>query len=115
MDRGIIAWRKMTTISLQFQETIREKILAHVLKQSLPARYQIEIHFKSQFCYIDAHEEGEIDPIHLCRLGFRGDLEKWDLAFYTYSTEKYQACAFPHGEWQGTPEEGLEVGLMYLI
>ena len=25
----------------------------------------------------------------LCRLGYRGDLETWDFAIYTYSTQSY--------------------------
>jgi len=51
---------------------------------------------------------------HLCRLGWRGNLESWDLAFYTYSNERYQSCVYGTGEPLGTPEEALQVGIVYL-
>jgi hypothetical protein len=104
-------------IPLTIQEATQERILAHLRNQKLPMHYKFNIHFKAQFCYIDAYEDedGETIPTHLCRLTYLGDIEQWSLAFYTYSGEKYQICIFPSGKWQGTPEEALEVGLIYLV
>jgi len=36
------------------------------------------------------------------------------LAFYTYSHEKYEESVFASGSFLGTPEEGLEIGAIYL-
>ena len=32
-------------------------------------------------------------PTHLCRLRYFGDEDRWSMAFYTYSHEKYEPCA----------------------
>ena len=40
--------------------------------------------------------------------------DRWGLSFFAYSSEKYELAAFPSGEFYGTPEEGLDVGAMYL-
>ncbi len=36
------------------------------------------------------------------------------MAFYTYSHETYEPCTFGNGTFHGTPEEGFEVGAVYL-
>jgi hypothetical protein len=43
-----------------------------------------------------------------------GAISGWSLAFYTYSKEEYEPCIFPSGAFFGTPEEGLEIGGIYL-
>ena len=49
----------------------------------------------------------------LCRLRYEG-AGRWSLGFYTYSHEKYEGAVFATGRFTGTPEEGLEIGAMYL-
>jgi hypothetical protein len=34
--------------------------------------------------------------------------------FFTYSHMKYEPCVLMSGEWLGTPEDGLEIGAVYL-
>lgn len=53
-------------------------------------------------------------PLHLCRLRYFGDEEKWSMAFYTYSREKYEPCVFDTGSFHGTPEEAFETAAVYL-
>ena len=53
-------------------------------------------------------------PIHLCRLR-HFNTDRWSLAFYAYSHERYEPCIFPGGDWFGTPEEGFDVGAQYLL
>jgi hypothetical protein len=53
-------------------------------------------------------------PLHLCRLRYFGDEDRWSLAFFTYSHERYEPCVFDSGEFHGTPEEALDVGAVYL-
>ncbi len=93
---------------------------------------QLEIRFRGQFCYIDAYtapaepdpnwppanwpetrveymERLRNTPIHLCRLRYRGDEQRWGFAFFAYSSEKYELSIFPSGQFFGLPEEAFEV------
>jgi len=66
------------------------------------------------FCYLDAITSDATDtPFHLCRLRHFSE-DCWSLAFYTYSHEKYEPCVFQSGDFFGTPEDGLDVGAVYL-
>jgi hypothetical protein len=51
--------------------------------------------------------------MHLCRLRYCGRAQ-WSVAFFAYSSERYEPCAFESGSFFGTPEEGLDVGAVYL-
>jgi hypothetical protein len=53
-------------------------------------------------------------PTHLVRLRYFGADDRWSLAFYTYSNERYEPCVLRSGEFLGTPEEALDVGSSYL-
>lgn len=101
-------------ISPQLQEETRRRILKHAAKIVPKEASQIRVAFRGFFCYIDAQEPGSPQPMHLCRLRYKGSISGWSLAFYTYSHEKYEPCVFGSGEFLGTPEEGLEVGAIYL-
>lgn len=96
---------------------------------------RLDIRFRGALCYLDAFLEppepsprllklrGETRgeyferlramPLHMCRLRYFGP-DRWSLAFFGYSNEQYQPSAFPNGTFFGTPEEGLDVGAMYL-
>ena len=105
-----------TPIPTTVQEETRSRILAAAEKLGLSSKFRLEIRCKGSFCYIDAYETGSSILTHLCRLRYFSGREPkpWSLAFYTYSHEKYEPCVFPSGEELGTPEEGLEVGSVYL-
>jgi hypothetical protein len=53
-------------------------------------------------------------PTHLCRLRYFGDENRWSMALYTYSHEKYEPCIFNNGTFHGTPEEGFDTAAVYL-
>lgn len=53
-------------------------------------------------------------PIHLCRMQYVGGPNRWRVAFFTYSHEKYEPCILPSGDALGTPEEALDLGALYL-
>src|SRR2546421_4032926 len=87
---------------------------------------RLDIRFHGVFCYIDAFTEPEKPskrlleitgetcdqylermrktPLQLCRLRHFTE-DRWSLAFYTYSNERYEPCLFRNGRWEGTPEE----------
>lgn len=77
-------------------------------------RYQeLHIRFHGVFCYVAAKLPGDEFPTNLCRLR-HFDRDRWSLAFFAYSSEKYEPTFFPNGTFTGTPEEGLDVGAVYL-
>lgn len=122
-------------ISPSVQELVRKRILAHAEKNYKGKYSRIEVKFKGPFCYIDAYQEPHVGkkhptaafgetreefinrlrntPTHLCRLR-HFDLDRWSVAFYTYSHERYEPCVFPNGQWFGTPEQAFDIGAVYL-
>jgi hypothetical protein len=114
------------------QRRTAERIRRHA-ERHFPGQYtKLDIRFRGQFCYIDAYREPEplgpnwpppdwpetreehlerlrTTPVHLCRLRYFGDDERWGFAFYTYSHERYQLSIFPSGEFLGPPEEAFQV------
>ena len=112
--------------------------IRHYAERHFAGRYtKLAIRFRSQFCYIDAYTEPEPPgpnwsprgwpetreeylerlrntPIHLCRLRYFGDEERWGFAFYTYSKERYELSVFPSGEFLGPPEEAFSTAAVHL-
>jgi hypothetical protein len=119
------------------QPRIRERILKHA-EQNYAGKYnRIDVRFRGVFCYIDAYTEPHVPeegynielfgepraariarlrnfPTHLCRLRYFGKDDRWSMAFYTYSHEKYEPCYFDNGTWEGTPEEAFDTSAVYL-
>jgi hypothetical protein len=95
----------------------RQRILEHAEKNYAGKYTRLDIRFKGAFCYIDAFvdEPGRTRdlPIHLCRLRYF-QADRWSVAFFTYSHERYEPTFFASGEDQGTPEEGFDIGAVYL-
>ena len=120
-------------------EAVRLDTVARLEKHAaarFAGRYtRLGVRFRGPLCYIDAYTEAVVPsdallentretreeflerlnstPTHLCRLRYF-DKDRWSLAFYTYSNEKYTPCAFRNGTFFGTPEEALDIGGMYL-
>ena len=87
------------------------QILTQHMKTISP-NVDLNIRFKSEFCYVYTIEDGHNMP--LCRLRFYGDIKQWELGFYKYSDEKYEECMFGSGKMRGTLEEALNVCRIYL-
>ena len=125
-----------TPIPSGVQLETRRRIQVHA-ERSYSGRFlRLDVRFRGCFCYIDAFcepnhptgselrtlgmtrdeyvQRGRATPIHLCRLRYFGGLDRWSVAFFTYSHERYEAAVFPTGEVFGTPEEGFEIGAVYL-
>lgn len=118
------------------QERTRNRILSYA-EQNFKGKYtRIEVRFRGQLCYIDAYTEPFVPkdydeklfgeslearterlrniPTYLCRLRYFGDEDRWSMAFYKYSDEKYEPCIFNNGTFHGTPEEAFETSSVYL-
>ena len=112
------------------------KRINQVAEEHYKGRYlSLDIRFRSQFCYIDAHTEPFLPenwppeginetreealermrnfPLHLCRLRYFG-ADQWGFAFFTYSNEKYELSVFPDGKFTGTPEDAFLAAAVYL-
>ena len=107
-------WVWIKELTAEIRARTEQRILAHAAKILPQKSHQIRVRFHSDYCYIDADEEGGPPLTHLCRLGWEGDPDGWSLAFYTYSNEKYQRCVYGSGQPSGTPEEALAIGALYL-
>jgi len=124
-----------TKISPATQAATRRRIVAHAERRYAGRYTRIELRFKGTFCYIDAYQEPSVandfppkgwpesreqhlerlrnTPTHLCRLRHFSP-DRWSVAFFTYSHETYQPAMFRSGQFFGTPEEGFDVGAVYL-
>ncbi len=122
-------------ITPTIQAKVRKRIDDHAEKNYAGQYSRLDIKFRGALCYIDAYrnpsepdkkllvrlnetreeyiERRSNTPTHLCRLR-HFDLNRWSVAFYTYSNEKYSPCTFPNGDWFGTPEDAFDIGAVYL-
>ncbi|MEK6755121.1 MAG: hypothetical protein AABZ02_03110 [Bacteroidota bacterium] len=105
-----------TPVPEKVREETRARILAATQRRELKNISRVEVRFQGVFCYLDAYEKGSAVPTHLCRLRYSSgrNPDSWSAAFYSYAHERYEPCVFPSGKWLGTPEDGLEVGAVYL-
>lgn len=86
----------------------------HAYEKTRPwyPHFSLVLRFRTQFCYVDAVEEGK-KPFPIGRLRYFSE-EKWSLAFYTYSHERYEPCYLHNDEWCGSIEQAIEPCEMYL-
>lgn len=123
-------------IPLPVQQRTEKRIRDYARENYTGDFLKIDIRFSDFFCYIDAYvepdrpDEGMLkltgqteeeylirrrnQPIHLCRLEYENDEDRWQLAFFTYSHEKYEPCNFHTGSSHGTPEDAFETAAVYL-
>jgi len=96
------------------QERTRARVEAHGRRQCAGKYDRLDVRFRGALCYIDAYRQSSEHPVHLVRLRFFGDENRWTLAFFTYSHERYEPNVFHDGGFHGTPEDALDVGAVYL-
>jgi hypothetical protein len=117
------------------QESTRRRLLAYAEKHYKGRYLSVDIRFRGALCYVDAFLEPNVPPnwppksggetreefidrlrktpTHLVRLRHFAP-DRWSVAFYTYSNERYEPTMFHNGSFFGTPEEALELGAFYL-
>jgi hypothetical protein len=116
-----------------------EDRLRQFAHERFPGRFRdLGVWFRGQFCYVDlfrdpgpspegwSPEDSDetreqyrdrlaASPIHLCRLRYFGNPDRWSFTLYNYATEDYEPATFSSGEAAGLPEDALEIVLkMYL-
>jgi hypothetical protein len=99
--------------------------------EAFPGRFRkLGIWFRGQFCYVDlfrdpgpypdgwsADDSDETReqyrdrlaamPVHVLRLRYFGNPDRWSFALYNPATEDYEPATFPSGEAAGRPEDAL--------
>jgi len=91
---------------------ISDRVSTYASSRPWNASYKLQLRFKGQFCYVDSLEkDGTICPLGRLRYF---QMEKWSLALYTYSNDRYEPCLLPQG-LSGTLEEAISVCEFYLI
>lgn len=89
-------------------EALSQQAEAFSCARSWHPRIQLKLRFKNQFCYVDTVEAEDHRQLPLCRLRHFNQ-DRWSLALFTYSNERYVPCLFQDGKWEGTFEAALEV------
>lgn len=116
-------WAPKGPIPGDVQEALRTRLEAHVRRKWRDRCREIIIRFRGAFAYVDAfprkqwympgttaEQKARIDatPIHLCRLGYLGQPDLWQYAFYKYSDEKYALSVVASGSFEATPEQAFD-------
>jgi hypothetical protein len=111
------------------QEALRVRLERHARTKWKEQCREVVIRFRGPFAYVDAfrarnefphrmpqEERAAIEaiPVHLCRLGYLGSADRWQYAFYKYSTEKYALSLCASGSFEATPEEAFDSSAGYL-
>lgn len=90
---------------------ITNRVNAYASSRPWSLSYKLQLRFKGQFCYVDSLEnDGTISPLGRLRYF---QMEKWGLALFTYSNDRYEPCLLPQGMF-GTLEEAISVCEFYL-
>ena len=93
------------------RERTERRILDYAAKHYSGKFIRIDVRFHGALCYIDAYVEPDVPresvppagqtrsewieglrntPIHLCRIRYFGNEDRWSFAWYTYAHEKYE-------------------------
>ena len=80
------------------------RVESHV-RTNWPNCSKLVVRSKGEFVYVLAGtpEDAEAEP--LCRLRYRGTVDAWEFAYFSYSNEKYEPSFLPNGTPYGSPEE----------
>ena len=94
---------------------IHEDILQYV--SAVVPEVIIDVKFRGQFCYLGTIEGSNVNAkiiMPVCRLRhFR--IDNWSIALYSYGSDKYEPCILDSGKWDGSLEEALKIGNLYLL
>ncbi len=77
---------------------------------------RVTVRCRGALCYVDAEQrqpDGRVFVFPLCRLR-HFDIDRWSIALFTFSNERYEPCIYPNGQWTGSLEEALNLGTTFL-
>ena len=96
----------MATPPASTKASLQQRLSAHA-RQHWAHVAAVRIRFRSNFVYVDAElPEGDMMP--LMRLRYGGSANRWGLALYLASQNRYRDQILPTGFTAGTPDEALD-------
>ena len=104
-------------ISSARKSEVEERIKRYAREKLKAKCDRVEVRFRGALCYVTALQtepDGKEYRFPLCRLR-HFDLERWSIALFTWSNERYEPCIIPPGNWVGTIEECLDLGTTFLV
>ena len=93
-------------------DQLRRQVQTYERTKTWYPKVSIKLRFKAQFCYLDSCENG-VDIFPLARLRYFPS-QRWSLALFTYSHERYEPCMFAGGEDTGTIQQAIDICELYL-
>jgi hypothetical protein len=95
--------------SQQVRTAVTERIIAHVA-QGWPHLGEPVVRHRGKFCYVGTVLPGSEEPTPILRLRYQGSADRWAIAIYMASKERYIESELPShaGAATGTPEEGID-------
>ena len=91
------------------RSALKERLENHIAEKWSHTLVSLILRFRGAYAYVDVQDPTENIPTHLCRLGYLGNLEEWDFAFYKYSDEVYERSMDWDGSFVTTPERAFDV------
>jgi hypothetical protein len=97
------------TPSPNTRTAVTERIIAHVAR-GWPHLGVPIVNHRGQFCYVSAVLPGTRKPTPILRLRYQGSVDRWAIAIYLASHERYTESELPtsFGPKTGTPEQGVD-------
>ncbi|MBI5059963.1 hypothetical protein HZB60_09335 [candidate division KSB1 bacterium] len=93
----------------QVQQALKARLEKRISEEWDHTLVKLKLRFRSYYAYVDVQDPTEEVPTHLCRLGYLGNMEEWQFAFYKYSDEKYEISMDMEGNWLVCPETALDI------
>jgi hypothetical protein len=93
----------------QIRSAVTRRIIAHVAR-GWPYLGEPVVRHRGQFCYVSAVMPGRREPTPILRLRYQGSADRWAIAIYLASSDRYTESELPawFGPKTGTPEEGID-------
>jgi len=93
----------------QTRTTVTQRIIAHVT-HGWPHLGEPTVRHRGQFCYVSAILPGHQQPTPILRLRYQGSADRWAIAIYLASDNRYTESELPasFGPKTGTPEQGID-------
>lgn len=109
----------MDSIPEYARQSLEDRLEAHARTAWAERCADVNIRFRGRYAYVDVFdsdpwfmpgstndekEQIRQTPVKMCRLGWTGDMESWDLAFHKYSDGRYQPSLDFSGSGRSAPE-----------
>ncbi len=109
----------MDSIPEYERQTLKERVETHARTAWSERCTGVNVRFRGRYAYVEVfdndpwfmpgstnEEKEEIrqTPVKMCRLGWTGDMESWELAFHRYSDGRYQPSIDFDGSGRSAPE-----------